>query len=231
MIGPEMRLNALNRTPSEENARSGVIVTVGNGDARMQPMNLGVQIRICLALAGLAVATVGANSAEAQGRAPLVDPRSVAPYVPTPWHVVDRMLDLVQVTEHDMVYDLGSGDGRILVRAAKAHGARGVGLEINHDLVVDARLAIGAANVEDRVKIVEQDIFEADLSPASVVTLFLMTSANRRLKPKLLEELRPGTRIACYKWEIPGWNPVKSATVEVSGAGQPIYMYEVGAHQ
>ena len=189
------------------------------------------RIPLVLALAGLAVATVGATSAQAQGRAPLVDPRSVAPYVPTPWHVVDRMLDLVEVTEQDMVYDLGSGDGRILVRAAKAHGARGVGLEINHDLVVDARLAIGAANVEDRVKIIEQDIFEADLSPASVVTLFLMTSANRRLKPKLLEDLQPGTRIACYKWEIPGWKPVKTATVEVSGAGQPIYMYEVGAHE
>lgn len=197
----------------------------------MRQMILGARIRIFLVLAGLAVAAVGAISAEAQGRAPLVDPRSVAPYVPTPWHVVDRMLDLVEVTEQDMVYDLGSGDGRILVRAAKAHGARGVGLEINRDLVIDARLAIGAANVEDRVKIIEQDIFDADLSPASVVTLFLMTSANRRLKPKLLEELQPGTRIACYKWEIPGWNPVKTATVEVSGAGQPIYMYEVGAHE
>ena len=197
----------------------------------MQQINLGARTPILLVLASVALAAVGASNAEAQGRAPLVDPRSVAPYVPTPWHVVDRMLDLVEVTEQDMVYDLGSGDGRILVRAAKAHGARGVGLEINRDLVVDARLAVGAANVEDRVKIIEQDIFEADLSPASVVTLFLMTSANRRLKPKLLEELRPGTRIACYKWEIPGWNPVKTATVEVSGAGQPIYMYEVGAHE
>ena len=197
----------------------------------MQQMNHEVRIPLLLALAGLGLATIAAGSADAQGRAPLVDPRSVAPYVPTPWHVVDRMLDLVEVTEEDVVYDLGSGDGRILVRAAKAHGARGVGLEINRDLVVDARLAVGAANVENRVKIIEQDIFEADLSPASVVTLFLMTSANRRLKPKLLEELRPGTRIACYKWEIPGWNPIKTATVEVSGAGQPIYMYEVGAHE
>ncbi len=197
----------------------------------MRHINQTTRIRILLALASLGVATVGATSALAQGRAPLVDPRSVAPYVPTPWHVVDRMLDLVEVNDEDVVFDLGSGDGRILVRAAKAHGARGVGFEINHDLVVDARLALGAANVQDRVEIVEQDIFEADLSRASVVTLFLMTSANRRLKPKLLEELRPGTRIACYKWEIPGWNPVKTATVEVSGAGQPIYMYEVGAHQ
>ena len=176
----------------------------------------------------VALLALGAQSVPAQLRVPLVDPRSVAPYVPTPWHVVDRILDEVRLTRDDVVYDLGSGDGRILVRAAKRLGARGVGYEINPDLVEDARSAVTAAGVADRVVIRHEDIFEADLSPATVVTLFLMTSANRRLRPKLLEELRPGARIACYKWEIPGWNPSKTVTVPVSGSEQPIFVYEIG---
>lgn len=181
------------------------------------------------AAAGAVLFCVAVPHARAQ--APLVDPRSVAPFVPAPWHVVDKMLSLVEVAEDDVVYDLGSGDGRILVRAAKGFGAKGVGLEINPALVEDARQAIEAANVQHRVKIVQQDIFEADLSPATVVTLFLMTSAHRRLEPKLQDELRPGTRIACYKWEIPDWNPIKTETVPVGGVGHPIYIYEIGSHR
>ena len=192
-------------------------------------MAQAIRVREVIAAAGIAVALAALPCAQAQ--APLVDPRSVAPFVPTPWHVVDRMLGLVGVSEQDLVYDLGSGDGRILVRAAKSFGAKGVGFEINSDLVEDARLAVAAANVQDRVKIVQQDIFEADLSPATVVTLFLMTSANRRLGPKLQAELRPGTRVACYKWQIPDWNPVKTVTVPVGGAGHPVYVYEVGQHR
>ena len=93
-----------------------------------------------------------------------------------------------------------------------------------------ARSAIAAAGVSDQVEILERDIFEADLSSATVVTLFLVTSAYRRLTPKLLSELDPGTRIASYKWEIPGWNPSKTVTVPVSGSEQPIFVYEVGRH-
>ena len=178
-----------------------------------------------------AVLLVIAINVSAQPTAPLVDPRSVAPYVPTPWHVVDRMLEVASVSEDDMVYDLGSGDGRILLRAARDRGARGVGFEISEDLVEDAREALSAAGVQDRVEIRQLDIFKADLGPATVVTLVLMTSANRRLRPKLDRELRPGVRVASYKWEIPGWNPSKTVTVPVSGAQQPIYVYEFGQHR
>ena len=178
-----------------------------------------------LAVAGILVAV---GSTTLAGQAPQIDPRSVAPYVPTPWDVVDRMLQVVEVSSEDVVYDLGSGDGRIPLRSAKQFGARSVGFEINADLVQEARLAIAAAGVQDRAKIVEQDIYEADLSPATVVTIFLTTSAQRRLRPKLERELRPGSRIACYKWEIPGWNPVNTVTVQVMGAGHPIYVYQVG---
>ncbi len=191
------------------------------------PWLLGVTAILAALAAILAfVPTVGA-----QPTAPLLDPRSVAPYVPTPWHVVDRMLEAAGVSQDDTVYDLGSGDGRMLVRAAKAHGARGVGFEISRRLVEEARQAIAAAGVQDRVEIREQDIFDADLGSATVVTLFLMTSANRRLRPKLDGELRPGVRVASYKWEIPGWNPSMTITVPVSGTEHPIYVYTVGQHR
>ena len=191
-------------------------------------VSAGRAIRAALVAFAMLFAVV--SSALSQAQVPLVDPRSVAPYVPTPWHVVERMLEVVGVTEDDVVYDLGSGDGRILMRAAKDRGARGVGYEINPSLVEEARSAVTAAGVARRVEIRQGDIFEADLSQATVVTLFLMTSAHRRLRPKLLQELRPGTRIACYKWEIPGWNPSKTVTIPVSGSEQPIFVYEVGRH-
>lgn len=178
----------------------------------------------------IVVLVAAACTASAQLPVPALDPRSVAPYVPTPWHVVDRMLEEAGVTHEDVVYDLGAGDGRILLRAAVHRGARGVGYELSADLVEDARAAFTAANVHERVQIHEKDIFEADVSSATVVTLTLLTSAHRRLRPKLLRELSPGTRIACYKWEIPGWNPSRTVTVSVRGMEQAIYVYEVGRH-
>ncbi|MXY67429.1 MAG: class I SAM-dependent methyltransferase [Acidobacteriia bacterium] len=184
-----------------------------------------------LAVAGMALSFCASLGAQPRVRVPLVDQRSVAPYVPMPWHVVDRIMEVVEVSEDDVVYDLGSGDGRILLRAAKSRGARGVGYEIDPALVEEARSAISAAGVQDRVEVREGDFFDADLGPATVVTLFLITSAQRQLRPKLLEELRPGTRVACYMWEIPGWNPSKTVTVPVSGAAHPIYVYRVGSHQ
>ncbi len=184
-----------------------------------------------LAALALSLALGGGSVARAQEAAPLVDPRSVAPYVPTPWHVVDQMIEVAEVSRDDLVYDLGSGDGRILLRAAKQRGARGVGFEINPVLVDEARAALSAAGVQDRVEIYQRDIFDADLRPATVVTLFLITAAHRQLRPKLLEELRPGTRIACYRWEIPDWNPSKTVTVSVSGSAHPVYLYVVGSHR
>ncbi len=190
-----------------------------------------VTVAFRLAMVGCAILLGAIALAPAKAQVPLVDPRSVAPYVPTPWHVVDRMIEEVGVSKDDVVYDLGSGDGRILLRAAKSRGARGVGYEINPDLVQEARSALRAAGVQDLVEIREGDIFEADLRPATVVTLFLITSAHRQLRPKLVAELRPGTRVACYKWEIPGWNPSKTVTVEVSGSAYPVYVYQVGSHR
>ncbi len=182
-------------------------------------------------IAVLAALLASAPTAPAQPAAPLLDPRSVAPFVPTPWHVVDMMLDVAKVSMEDTVYDLGSGDGRILVRAAKAHGARGVGFEIDRRLVEEAREAVAAAGVQNRIEIRQRDIFDADLSAATVVTLFLMTSANRQLRPKLERELKAGARVVSYKWEIPGWNPSITVTVPVSGAEHPVFVYTFGQHR
>ncbi len=158
----------------------------------------------------------------------LVDPRSIAPFVPTPWEAVDRMLALATVTENDIVYDLGSGDGRILVRAAKNFGARAVGFEINRELVRETESAIQAAGVESLTKIHEKNIFDADLSPATVITVYVLGSSYMQLKPKFEFELRPGTRLVSYCSGIPGWKAVKTETISVSGKEQKIYLYVLG---
>ena len=119
------------------------------------------------------------------------------------------MLELAQVTPNDIVYDLGSGDGRIVIAAASKYGARGVGIEIESKLVKASRQKAIEAGVSNRVLFVEQDMFEADISEATVVTLYLWENVNARLKPKLMEQLKPDTRIVTNTYKIPGWTPVK----------------------
>jgi SAM-dependent methyltransferase len=136
------------------------------------------------------------------------------PYVPTPPAVVDAMLDLAHVKATDVVYDLGSGDGRIVIAAAKKYGARGVGIEIDPSLVKRARDAAAAAGVANRVRFVTGDLFDAHLNEATVVTLYLLQSLNERLRPKLVRELKPGARIVSHVFNMgPEWPPDK--TVEV----------------
>ena len=134
-------------------------------------------------------------------------PGSVAPDVRTPQVVVQEMLRLAQVTPNDVVYDLGSADGRIVITAAQEFGARGVGLEIEPDLVAEAERNARRAKVADRVRFVQQDIFEADLSEATVVTIYLSAEANARLRPKLLAQLKPGSRIVSHDFPMADWKP------------------------
>jgi protein-L-isoaspartate O-methyltransferase len=134
-------------------------------------------------------------------------PGSVAPDVRTPQVVVVEMLRLAQVTSRDVVYDLGSADGRIVITAAQEFGARGVGLEIEPDLVAEAERNARRAKVADRVRFVQQDIFEADLSEATVVTIYLSAEANARLRPKLLAQLKPGSRIVSHDFPMAAWKP------------------------
>ena len=145
-------------------------------------------------------------------------------YVPTPQSAVDAMLELAHVTAADVVYDLGSGDGRIPITAAKTYGARGVGIEIDAFYLRDAIDNRAKAGVSDRVTFVNQDLFETDISPATVVTLFLLPRLNQRLIPKFKRELRPGTRIVSHQFDMgDGWPPEETRDVN----GLTIYLWTI----
>ena len=148
---------------------------------------------VCLALSTL---VVEAGNAQQKQVKPDVF------YMPTPQRVVEAMLTIAGVTSTDVVYDLGSGAGRIPITAARLHGARGVGIDIDPDLIAEARKNAREAGVADKVTFRNEDLFTADISDATVVTLFLTPSLNISLLPKLNRELRPGTRIVSHRWEM-----------------------------
>jgi hypothetical protein len=129
------------------------------------------------------------------------------PYVPSTAVAVDEMLRLASITPQDVVVDLGSGDGRIVIAAAKKFGARGFGVDIDADLVREANDNARKQGVAERVQFFQRDIFATDISQASVVTLYLLTGMLERLKPKLLNELKPGARVVAHEFAIPGWRP------------------------
>jgi ribosomal protein L11 methylase PrmA len=142
---------------------------------------------------------------------------------PSPPEVVAAMLKLAAVTKADVVYDLGSGDGRIPIAAAKMSGARGVGIEIDAQLVKQAREKAQAESVADRVRFVQQDLFAADISEATVVTMYLLPALNMQLLPKLNRELKPGTRVVSESFDFGG--PKPKAMIDV--AGRPVYLFVV----
>ncbi len=147
------------------------------------------------------------------------------PYVPTPEPVVRAMLQLAKVSKGDMVYDLGSGDGRIVIMAAREFGARGVGVEIDPQRIAEARANARRAGVGDRVRFIEGDLFQVDLRPASVVTLYLLPDVNLRLRPKLMKELRPGTPVVSHSFDMGDWEPEVQRTVN----GATIYLWHIPA--
>lgn len=163
-------------------------------------------MRLALALAGMLAAT----AALAQSESP---PPRDAPYFPTPQSVVDRMLQLAKVGPADFVIDLGSGDGRIVLTAAKKHGARGLGIEIEPQLVSEANYNARREGVSDRAKFVEQDLFQTDLRPATVLTLYLFRELNIKLAPRILEQLRPGARVVSHDWDLGDWTPDHQETM------------------
>jgi ubiquinone/menaquinone biosynthesis C-methylase UbiE len=178
------------------------------------------RVGIALVVVGLAPLALAQNS--------IVDPRSLAPYVPTPPKVVERMLQLANVQKTDTVYDLGSGDGRIVITAAEKFGAKAVGVELDRQLVKETEDRIRELKMEDRAQILHANMFDVDLSEASVVTLYLMNSANEIVKPKLESSLKPGTRVVSHDFEITGWVPIRSETFKGQGRNHKIYVYEIG---
>ena len=137
--------------------------------------------------------------------------------------VIDEMLKLAKVTKDDLVYDLGCGDGRVVVTAAKTYGARGVGIDIDPERIKEATANAAKAGVGDRVKFMQADLFETDLRPATVVTLYLLESLNLKLQPKLVSELKPGTRIVSHAFSMGPWTPDQELTVE----GRRVYLWKI----
>ncbi len=137
------------------------------------------------------------------------------------------MLEAAHVKPGDVVYDLGSGDGRIVITAAQKFGAKGVGVEIRPDLCQKARERIKSLGLEDRVSMVEGSALRVDLSSADVVTMYLLTSSNERLKPNLEKYLKPGSRVVCYEFPIKGWKPVEAIVLQTGKTEHLIYLYEM----
>jgi SAM-dependent methyltransferase len=149
------------------------------------------------------------------------------PYVPTSNDVVGAMLKLAGVKKTDIVYDLGCGDGRIVIMAAKQYGAHGVGVDINPERIQEARANAKQAGVEDLVKFEENDLFAADIHNATVVTLYLLPSINLKLRPKLLSDLKAGTRVVSHSFDMGDWKPEREDSVD----GANIYFWTIPARK
>lgn len=193
---------------------------VAHGNAVTALMTAFLLAAPALASAQAAAPAASAPQASQETAAPKHAPDVV--FVPTPPAVVAAMLDLAEVTDKDTVYDLGSGDGRIVIAAAK-RGAKAVGYEVRPELLAQGRESIVKEGVKDHAEIREGDLFEADLSPASVVTLYLLPSLNLKLMPKLQKELKPGSRIVSHAFDMGTWKP--DATREVEG--RTIYLWRI----
>jgi len=153
---------------------------------------------------------------------------NLGPAIPTPQFLVDRMLEAGRVKPGDMVYDLGSGDGRVVIAAAQKFGARAVGVELMPDLVRKARERIQSLGLADRVSIVEGSALRVDLSPADVVTMWFLTNSNDRLRPNLEKHLKIGARVVSNEFPIRGWKPTEMIQVKVGKVEHTIFVYEIG---
>jgi hypothetical protein len=153
--------------------------------------------------------------------------RPEVPYVPTPEHVVAEMLKLAGVKQGDVLYDLGSGDGRIVIQAAKKYKVKGVGVDIDPERVKEARENARAAGVTNLASFRQNDLFKEDISEATVVTLYLLPEVNLRLKPKLFQELKPGTRIVSHSFDMGDWQPEKEVNVD----GHMLYFWTIPANK
>jgi len=155
------------------------------------------------------------------------DKQLEVPYVPTHEKIVDEMLKVAKVGKNDVLYDLGSGDGRIPITAAKRWGTRGVGVDIDPERVKEARENATKAGVADKVKFMQQDLFDTDIKEATVVTLYLLPDINLRLRPKLLADLKPGTRVVSHNYDMGDWKPLKTLTVKLPDGEHTVYYWVV----
>jgi predicted O-methyltransferase YrrM len=151
-------------------------------------------------------------------------------YVPTPQELVELMLQMARVTKDDMVYDLGSGDGRMVITAAKKYGARGIGIDIDPQRIAEAQENAAEAKVEDRVEFKRQDLFTSDFGDANVITLYLLDSLNRKLRPQLFRQVQPGTRVVSHAFRMGDWEPDVERTLKIKGSSYDAYYWMVPAN-
>ena len=178
------------------------------------------------ALTLAAVLTITAAGTLAQTLKPLEKKLDV-PYVPTHERIVTEMLKIANVGKNDVLYDLGCGDGRIPITAAKRFGTRGVGVDIDPQRVIEARANAVKEGVADRVKFFQQDLFDTDVKAATVVTLYLLPDINLRLRPKLLSDLKPGTRVVSHNYDMGDWQPQKTITIKLPDGDHTVYFWVV----
>jgi precorrin-6B methylase 2 len=152
------------------------------------------------------------------------------PYVPTKYPVVDEMLRLANVQKTDFLIDLGCGDGRIVVSAAQKCGARALGVDIDPDRIQESQENAAKAGVKDHVKFIQGDLFQADIREASVVSLYLLTSVNLKLRPRLTSELKPGTRVVSHNFGMGDWKPDQTSTVMVDEISHDVFLWIIPAN-
>ncbi|HEY7320784.1 MAG TPA: methyltransferase domain-containing protein [Candidatus Binatia bacterium] len=156
--------------------------------------------------------------------------KKIVPYVPTPQEVVERMLELAQVKKGDVVYDLGSGDGRIVVTAAKKYGVKAIGFEIDPERIKESAENIKKAGVGDLVEIRQQDIRTVDLSPATVLTMYLLPEVNLMIRPNIWKQMKPGSRVVSHDFDMGDWKPLKTEHIkDSSGWDHTLYLWHVEA--
>jgi len=190
------------------------------------PERLAASVGLLLALVTFAVGGGNAEHTPTPPLPTLIFSDRFTPFIPTPHRVVEKMLELAEVGPDDTVYDLGSGDGRIVIAAARKFGARAVGVEINGRLCEQSTEAVAKLGLQKSARIIHGDMFEADFAPATVVTLYQLTVVNKRLRPLLERKLRRGARVVACDFEIPGWTPKK--VVEVTsdaGTAYTLFLY------
>ena len=174
----------------------------------LQQKHVAWLVVVALALTLSGVQAVAQATKEAEQK-----PEKLAPFVPSPEAVVEKMLKLAEVKPGDTVYDLGCGDGRIVIMAAQKFGASSVGVELDDDLYKQTSERVKELKLQDKVRIIHGDLLKVDLSPASVVTLYLLTSANEKVRPNLEKYLKKGARVISHDFEVPGWKAEKTENV------------------
>jgi len=183
-------------------------------------------LALTLALSVLTSPAVGAGFGETAALQPQTQTRQPdVVFVPTPPEVVEAMLKAAKVSKTDVVYDLGCGDGRIVIAAAKNFGARGVGIDIDPQRIAEATDNAKKEGVTSRVTFLQQDLFTADIREATVVTLYLLPSLNVKLRPRLMDQLRPGTRIVSHAFDMGDWEPEQKIDVN----GRTVYTWTIPA--